>query len=68
MLHKRGKLVGVWFNFPLTNDMEKRPFGGSKEEYLNYFKPLFNVNTFKNCYNSIPSRMGRELFGIFEKT
>lgn len=48
--------------------MEKRPFGGSKEEYLNYFKPLFNVNTFKNCYNSIPSRMGRELFGIFEKT
>ncbi|GAL89239.1 class I SAM-dependent methyltransferase [Jejuia pallidilutea] len=68
LLHKRGKLVGVWFNFPLTNDMEKRPFGGSKEEYLNYFKPLFNVNTFKNCYNSIPSRMGRELFGIFEKT
>ncbi|PQV45079.1 thiopurine S-methyltransferase [Jejuia pallidilutea] len=68
LLHKRGKLVGLWFNFPLTNDMEKRPFGGSKEEYLNYFKPLFNVNTFKNCYNSIPSRMGRELFGIFEKT
>jgi thiopurine S-methyltransferase len=68
LLHKHGKLVGVWFNFPLTNDMEKRPFGGSKEEYLNYFKPLFNVNTFKNCYNSIPSRMGRELFGIFEKT
>lgn len=67
LLKSNGKLVGLWFDFPLTGDMEKRPFGGSKEEYLNYFKPYFNIKTFEKCYNSIPPRMGNELFGIFEK-
>lgn len=65
LLKTNGKLVGLWFDFPLTSNMEKRPFGGSKEEYLSYFEPYFNVKTFEKCYNSIPPRMGNELFGVF---
>jgi len=52
---------------PLTGDMEKRLFGGSKEEYLSYFSPFFKINTFEKCHNSITPRQGNELFGIFQK-
>jgi len=37
LLKSGGKLVGLWFDIPLTGDLEKRPFGGTKEEYLEYF-------------------------------
>ncbi|MEL6924496.1 MAG: hypothetical protein AAFO94_10655, partial [Bacteroidota bacterium] len=57
----------LWFSFPLTGNMEKRPFGGSKEEYLGYFRPYFEVLVFEPCHNSIKPRMGNELFGIFRK-
>lgn len=67
LLKPGGKLVGVWFDFPLAGDVEKRPFGGSKEEYLSYFEPHFNIKTFEKAYNSIPPRQGNELFGIFLK-
>ncbi len=67
LLKEDAKLIGLWFNFPLSGDMEKRPFGGSKKEYLGYFAPLFHVKTFEASYNSIPSRQGNELFGIFKK-
>ncbi len=67
LLKYDGKLVGLWFNFPLTDDMEKRPFGGNKAEYLTYLSPYFTVNSFEPCYNSIPPRAGKELFGIFTK-
>lgn len=67
LLKANGKLVGLWFNFPLSTDMEKRPFGGSKEEYNNYLTPFFNLKTFEKCFNSIESRKGNELFGIFIK-
>lgn len=67
LLNSHGKLVGLWFDIPLTGNMEKRPFGGNKIEYLNYLKPFFKVNTFETCYNSIPARNNKELFGIFEK-
>ena len=66
LLNPGGKLVGVWFKHPLTRDA-KRPFGGSKEEYLGYLKPHFQVTVFDDCHNSIPPRMGNELFGIFAK-
>lgn len=68
LLNVKGKLVGVWFSFPKTEDMEKRPFGGDKEEYLSYLKPYFNVKSFEKCYNSIFERQGKELFGIFIKS
>lgn len=65
LLKPGGKLVGVWFTMPLTGDMEKRPFGGDKEEYLAYFEPHFKVHSFEPCHNSIAPRQGNELFGIF---
>lgn len=67
LLKPNGKLVGVWFNFPLSKDMEKRPFGGSKSLYLQYLTPYFSPVIFEDCYNSIPPRAGKELFGIFKK-
>lgn len=66
LLKPNGKLVGVWFKHPI-HENSKRPFGGSKEEYLRYLLPNFKVKTFEDCHNSIPERMGNELFGIFEK-
>ncbi|QHI37247.1 Thiopurine S-methyltransferase [Kordia antarctica] len=68
LLHANGKLVGLWFDFPLTGDLEKRPFGGSKDEYLSYFEPFFNIKTFQKAHNSISPRAGNELFGIFVKS
>ncbi len=68
LLAPKGKLVGVWFDLPLVKgEFEKRPFGGSKEEYLRYLAPYFETSTFESCYNSIPARAGNELFGIFIK-
>lgn len=64
LLRPGGKLVGLWFCFPLTDDLEKRPFGGSKAEYLSYFEPYFEVKTLEICHNSIKPRAGNELFGI----
>jgi len=67
LLKSDGKLVGVWFDIPLKDDLEKRPFGGDRELYLNYLQPYLETITFVRCYNSIPPRMGDELFGIFTK-
>lgn len=67
LLKQNGKLVGIWFDIPLTGDMEKRPFGGNKTLYLKYLENRFVPKTFERCYNSIPARVGNELFGIFLK-
>jgi len=67
LLKPKGKLVGLWFDFPKTDDMIKRPFGGSLEEYISYFEPYFSILTFEKSYNSIKPRSGNELFGIFQK-
>jgi thiopurine S-methyltransferase len=67
LLKPKGKLVGLWFCFPLTGDMVKRPFGGDKKSYLGHLKPYFKVIVFEECHNSIPPRQGSELFGIFIK-
>lgn len=67
LLKKGGKLVGLWFDFELTEDMEKRPFGGNREMYLSYLEPCLRIKTLERAYNSIPERIGKELFGIFEK-
>ncbi|WP_299889512.1 methyltransferase domain-containing protein [uncultured Lacinutrix sp.] len=67
LLNENGKLVGLWFNIPLTGNIEKRPFGGDKALYLSYLELYFKVKTFEKCYNSIPERTNNELFGIFTK-
>ena len=54
-----GTLAGVLFTFPLKSGP---PFGGSKEEYQGYFSEPLQVKIIEPCYNSIPPRMGSELF------
>lgn len=60
LLHHSGKLVGLLFDFPLSD--QGPPFGGSKEEYLGYFEPHFEQISMEPCYNSIKPRKGSELF------
>lgn len=67
LLQPDGKLVGLWFDIPLVKDQDKRPFGGNKDEYLDYLEPTFEVVRFERAINSIPERQDRELFGIFKK-
>jgi methyl halide transferase len=64
LLHPNGKLVGLLFDFPLTN--EGPPFGGSKEEYSELFSNKFQIKTLEKAHNSIKPREGKELFFIFE--
>lgn len=65
LLNPKGKIVGLLFDFPLTQDGP--PFGGSKEEYISLFSELFEIKTLEKAHNSIKPRLGRELFFIFEK-
>ncbi len=60
LLKPGGRLVGVLFNREFGS--EGPPFGGTAEEYLAYFQPYFEIDTFEFCYNSIPQRAGSELF------
>jgi SAM-dependent methyltransferase len=60
LLRPGGRLVGLLFDAPLNKDVP--PFGGSKQEYLEYFRPYFAIDIFDMAYNSIPQRAGRELF------
>ena len=55
-----GKLIGVLFD----TDFQKEgpPFGGSRDEYHSLFQNDFTIDTMEPCHNSIPPRMGRELF------
>jgi thiopurine S-methyltransferase len=65
LLHKNGKLIGLLFQFPLTE--VGPPFGGSKEEYLKRFSPFFNIEILQDCHNSIPERKDKEVFIKFIK-
>jgi methyl halide transferase len=64
LLQPNGKLAGLLFDFPLTN--EGPPFGGSKEEYSELFSNKFEIKTLEKAHNSIKPREGKELFFIFE--
>ena len=65
LLNQNGKVIGLLFDAPLNTD--KPPFGGCKEEYVNYFKPYFKITTMEASYNSIAPRAGRELFFRIDK-
>lgn len=65
LLKPQGKIIGLLFNFPLTD--VGPPFGGSQEEYEQLFSPYFNIKTLEKAYNSIKPRKDKELFFIFEK-
>ena len=60
LLVKDGQLVGVLFDFPLTE--QGPPFGGSKEEYEELFGPCFKIHKLERCYNSIKPRQESEIF------
>lgn len=66
LLKPNGKIVGLYFDFVKTEDLDQPPFSGSVEEYKNYFKAFRSAN-WERCYNSIPSRAGKEMFGIIKK-
>jgi len=65
LLSEKGKISGLLFNFPLTE--EGPPFGGSVEEYVNLFSNTFSIKTLELAYNSIKPRTNKELFFTFEK-
>jgi len=62
LLNTSGKLVGLLFDCEFTG--KEPPFGGSRKEYLKYFKPYFDIKVFDTSYNSIKPRAKRELFMI----
>lgn len=66
LLRPGGMLAGVLFDDALNQD--RPPFGGSAQEYLEYFQPYFEIKTFEKAYNSISPRAGRELFIQLKKT
>jgi hypothetical protein len=66
MLAPGGKLMGLLFNETLNND--RPPFGGNREEYLNYIPATFETIKFETSYNSIAPRSGREVFMLLRKT
>ena len=65
LLKPKGKLVGLLFQFPLTE--VGPPFGGSKEDYFTLFENDFYIKRIETAYNSIKPRKENELFFIFEK-
>ena len=65
LLKDNGKLVGLLFNTPLYQDHP--PFGGNKNEYIEYFEPYYNIKIMELCYNSESARKGKELFIKLQK-
>lgn len=63
LLNPKGKLVGLLFQFPFTENGP--PFGGSIAEYKNLFEPGFSIKCLATAYNSIKPRVNTELFFIF---
>lgn len=60
LIQPGGKLAGVLFGVEF--EKEGPPFGGSKEEYVKYFEPYFDIVQMEVCKNSIAPRAGNELF------
>lgn len=65
LLKPKSKIVGVMFNFPLTESGP--PFGGSASEYQNLFQEKFFIDKNEPCLNSDVNRQGKELFVVFTK-
>ncbi|MCH2044002.1 MAG: TPMT family class I SAM-dependent methyltransferase [Saprospiraceae bacterium] len=60
LLKEDGQLVGVLFNFPLTE--KGPPFGGDKASYENHLKSYFSSISIEPCTTSIKPRLGHELW------
>lgn len=66
LLTDQGTLAGLLFDDPLMPSGGP-PFGGTRDEYVQYFQPYFTFHTFEKSFNSIPARSGRELFMLLKK-
>ena len=66
LLSSQGKLVGVLFDFPLTENGP--PFGGDRASYLSIIGEHYEIIMLEKCYNSILPRKDTELFMIAQKT
>lgn len=65
LLSPGGILAGLLFDFELKEDGP--PYGGSREEYLTYFRPYYHIEILEKTYYSIKPRLGNELFFKFRK-
>ena len=65
LLNENGKLAGVFFNKKYI--AEEPPFIANDEEYHRLFQPLFDFIIYEDCKDSIPPRLGREVFFEFQK-
>lgn len=65
LLKPKGKLMGVLFDFPLTE--VGPPFGGDLQTYNSLFSSIFVINKLERCYNSIKPRANKEFFLLLEK-
>jgi len=61
LLKSEAKFVGLFFDRAFDGGP---PFGGSKREYIELFENYFDMVSFEDCYNSIPSRAGTEVFAV----
>ena len=64
LLRPKGKIIAILFDRSFEGGP---PYGGSKEEYIQLFTTKFNILFLEANQQSIPQRMGSELFGVFEK-
>ena len=61
LLKDNGKLVGRLFNTPLYQDHP--PFGGNKNEYIEYFEPYY---TTKGKGTGLGLSIVKKIFKIFK--
>jgi SAM-dependent methyltransferase len=66
LLRPGGTLAGLLFDTDFGPSPEP-PFGGSREEYREYFAPYFEFRHFDTATNSLKPRQGRELFICLKK-
>ena len=66
LLRPGGTLMGLLFDTDF-GPVQEPPFGGSKDEYREYFAPYFEFRHFETATNSLAPRLGRELFICLKK-
>jgi SAM-dependent methyltransferase len=66
LLQSGGTLMGLLFDTDF-GPVQEPPFGGSREEYREYFAPYFDFRHFETAHNSLKPRQGRELFICLKK-
>ena len=65
LLKLNGRIIGVLFNRLFTKSGP--PFGGNITEYESLFNQYFKIQKMEECYNSIDSRKGSEVFVNLKK-